>query len=242
MHLGQITHHLKRLGQHELGMVLSTLALAFGIWVFAEVLDEVQEGETESFDRVVLVSLREAQDLENPIGPPWLEEAGRDLSALGGFVVLTMVTTATVGYLALIRKPRAALFVLTSVVGALLLSSTLKSVIARPRPDLVPHHSFVVSMSFPSGHAMLSSAVYLTLGALLARFHASLVLKAYILLWALLLSALVGLSRIYVGVHWPTDVLGGWAAGSAWAALCWIAARMLQQRGEVEHSGGPPSR
>ena len=233
---------LREIGQHELGAVLSMLVLATGVWVFAEVLDEVQEGQTQGVDRMILLALREKADLGDPVGPPWLEEVGRDLSALGGFAVLGIVTTVVVGYLALLRKPRSALFVLTSVLGALGLSSLLKVLIARPRPDLVPHHSYVLTMSFPSGHAMLSSAVYLTLGALLARFHTSLLLRAYILLWALLLSALVGCSRVYVGVHWPTDVIAGWAAGSAWAALCWIAARMLQRRGDVEPSSGsvPP--
>lgn len=233
---------LREIGQHELGTVLSMSVLALGAWVFAEVLDEVQEGQTQGVDRMILLALREKADLNDPVGPRWLEEVGRDLTALGGFAVLGILTLVTVGYLSLLRKPRSALFVLTSVLGALGLSSLLKALIARPRPDLVPHHSYVLTMSFPSGHAMLSSAVYLTLGALLARFHTSFLLRAYILLWALLLSALVGCSRVYVGVHWPTDVIAGWAAGSAWAALCWIVARVLQRRGDVEPptSSGPP--
>jgi undecaprenyl-diphosphatase len=139
-----------------------------------------------------------------------------------------------VGHLLLARKPRAAAFVGASVTGALLLSLGLKHLFHRPRPDLVPHLSYVVSSSFPSGHSMLSAAVYLTLGALLARLQANFVLKAYVLLWALFLAFLIGVSRVYVGVHWPSDVLGGWAAGATWAALCWLLARRLQRRGEVE--------
>jgi len=223
------------IGRHELGSVLSLFVLALGAWAFAEVVDEVGEGETQGVDRALLLALRNGADLADPRGPPWLEEIGRDLSALGGVAILSLLSIAAVGYLLILRKPRAAAFVGSSVLGALLLSMALKGVFDRPRPDVVPHLSHALSSSFPSGHAMLSTAVYLTLGALLARLHSSLVLKAYVLLWALLLAFLVGVSRVYVGVHWPTDVLGGWAAGAAWAALCWIIARTLQRRGRLEH-------
>jgi len=110
----------------------------------------------------------------------------------------------------------------------------LKQLFDRPRPDLVPRLSYVMTSSFPSGHSMLSAAVYLTLGALLARFESNLLLKAHVLGWALLFTVLVGVSRVYMGVHWPTDVLAGWAAGAAWASLCWLVARLLQRRGRVE--------
>src|SRR4029079_7138266 len=112
--------------------------------------------------------------------------------------------------------------------------TALKHVFSRPRPDLVPHLSYVTSSSFPSGHSMLSAAVYLTLGGLLARCQSSLLLKAHVLAWASVLTFLVGVSRVFVGVHWPSDVLAGWAAGAAWAALCWLCARALQRRGQLD--------
>ena len=146
-----------------------------------------------------------------------------------------------IGHLLLAKKPRAAAFLGVSVASALALSLGLKRVFNRPRPDLVPHMTEVLTSSFPSGHSMLSAAVYLTLGALLARLQASVVLKAYVLLWALFLAFVIGVSRVYVGVHWPSDVLGGWAAGSSWAALCWLSARALQRRGEVESPSGDAS-
>jgi undecaprenyl-diphosphatase len=229
---------LRWVGNHELGSLLSVTALTAGTWVFIEVADEVREGDSQSIDRAILLSLREDGNLADPIGPHWLGEIGRDLTALGGVAVLTLVSVAVLGYLLLERKPRAAAFVAVAVAGALLLSTTLKGLFDRPRPDLVPHLSYVSTSSFPSGHSMLSAAVYLTLGALLARQEQSLALKAYFLIVALSLTLLVGLSRVYVGVHWPTDVVGGWAAGSAWAAGCWLLARWLQRRASLE-SGEP---
>jgi undecaprenyl-diphosphatase len=225
---------LSWVGRHELGSVLSLLVLALGTWSFVEVVDEVGEGEARGVDRALLLALRNPADGADPIGPTWLEEVGRDLTALGGSAVLVLVTLAVVGYLLLAHKPRAATFLSSSVLGALVLSVALKRLFDRPRPDVVPHLAHAFSPSFPSGHSMLSAAVYLTLGALLARLEARLVIKAYLLLWALLLAFLVGVSRVYVGVHWPTDVLAGWAAGAAWAALCWLVTRALQRRGRVE--------
>jgi undecaprenyl-diphosphatase len=100
----------------------------------------------------------------------------------------------------------------------------------------VPHGSYAYTASFPSGHSMMAAIVYLTLGALLARLHGPWV-KAYVLLMAGLLTFVVGVSRVYLGVHWPTDVLAGWTAGAVWAVLCWLAARKLQRTGQLEPSG-----
>jgi len=221
-------------GKHELGSLLAIGSISLGTWVFVEVADEVGEGATQGLDEKLLLALRTPGDVSDPLGPKWLEEVGRDLTALGGIAGLSLLTVGVVGHLLLARKPRAAAFVGASVTGALALSLGLKRVFDRPRPALVPHMSEVLTSSFPSGHSMLSAAVYLTLGALLARLQANLVLKAYVLLWALFLAFLIGVSRVYVGVHWPSDVLGGWAAGATWAALCWLLARRLQRRGEVE--------
>jgi undecaprenyl-diphosphatase len=217
--------------------LLSVTALAAGSLVFVEVADEISEGDSQHIDRTILLALRHEGNLADPIGPRWLGEMGRDFTALGGFAVLTLVSLAVLGYLLLLRKPRAAAFVAVAVGGSVALSTALKGWFHRPRPDLVPHLSYVSSSSFPSGHSMLSAAVYLTLGAMLARQQKSLALKAYFLLVAVSLTLLVGFSRVYVGVHWPTDVVGGWAAGSAWAAGCWLLARRLQRRASIEPAG-----
>jgi undecaprenyl-diphosphatase len=215
------------------GFLLSAVA----VLAFAGLAGEVLEGETLGFDRAVMLALRNPADSGDPIGPLWLEEVARDITGLGSHVILTGVTLAVAGYLALIRKRGAALLVLVSVGGGVLLSALLKIVFQRPRPDLVPHAVEVYTASFPSGHAMLSAVTYLTLGALIAQVEAGWRTRSYVLALAVLTTLLVGASRVYLGVHWPTDVLAGWCLGAAWALLCWLVALTLQRRGQVEKSG-----
>jgi undecaprenyl-diphosphatase len=221
--------------------VLAALALAAAaLWGFVELAGEVLEGETHAFDERILLALRSATDRSDPLGPGWLEELMRDVTGLGGTGVLTFITLAAAGFLALNRKTHAALFVVAAVGGGMLLSTLLKIGFDRPRPDLVPHGALVYTASFPSGHAMLSAVVYLTLGALLARVQARHLLKLYLLGLAILLTVAVGASRVYLGVHWPTDVVAGWAVGAAWALLCWATALWLQRRGRVEPADPDP--
>lgn len=220
--------------RREIATLLAVLVLSGIVWGFAELADEVVEGDTHAVDETILLALRNPADRTDPLGPGWVEELGRDFTALGGVGILAMMSLAVVGYLLIEGKRRAALLVVVAVAGGLLLSTLLKQGFDRPRPDLVPHGSIVYTASFPSGHSMLSAVVYLTLGALLARVHAGLAAKAYFLAVAAVLTFLVGTSRIYLGVHWPTDVLAGWAGGAAWAILCWTVALGLQRRGQVE--------
>jgi undecaprenyl-diphosphatase len=212
-------------------------AAAAGAWAFLEIADEVTEGESRELDRRVLLALRSTADPADPLGPRWLEEMARDLTALGGVGVLSLITAASVGYLLLSRKRHAAAFLLVAVGGGLLLSTLFKAGFDRARPDLVAHLAQVYTASFPSGHSMMSATVYLTLGALLARLHKEWAVRLFLLAAAVFVTLLVGLSRVYLGVHWPTDVLAGWSAGAAWAALCWLALLWFQRRGALE----PPS-
>lgn len=210
------------------------LVVAGGLFAFAKIAEEVVEGDTRAFDRAVLLALRNPADPSDPLGPRWLEEVARDVTALGSHVILGYVVLATMGFLALSRRRAGALFVGAAVGGGMLLSSILKIGFARPRPDLVPHAVEVYTASFPSGHAMLSAVVYLTLGALLMRVEPHRRTKLYVLSLGVLTTLLVGISRVYLGVHWPTDVLAGWCAGAGWALLCWLAMIWLQRRGKVE--------
>lgn len=225
---------LEWIGRHVAVVLTAHFLIIFAIWVFALLAYQVVAGSTLSFDNWALASLRRPNEPAKLVGPDWLPEVGRDLTALGGVAVLTLLTLAVAGFLCLRRMYSAMLLLLASTLGGLLVSTFLKSLFDRPRPDVVPHLSMVVTSSFPSGHSMLSATVYLTLGALLGRFFPVRRLQAYFLLIALLLTFLVGVSRIYMGVHYPTDVLAGWTAGFAWALLCWQIARWLQHRGKVE--------
>lgn len=225
--------------QIDIWILAAFLAIASLLAFFAILGSEVLEGETATFDRWVLLSLRHAGDPASPVGPAWLVRAMVDLTSLGGVAVLTLVTFLAAGFLLSSRKPALALFVLASVGGGALVGTVLKSLFMRPRPDLVPHLVQVGSASFPSGHAMNSAVVYLTLGALLARSMADWRIRMYLLLISMLLVVLIGFTRIYVGVHWPTDVLAGWAVGAAWAILCSVVAQALQRRSAVEPEDRP---
>ena len=215
-------------------VLVAVLLIVGGTWVFIELADEVREGDTQRFDDWAVRAMRRADDPSWPIGPHWLPEVGRDLTALGGVAVLSLTTAFVAGYLLIVRKYHAMWLVLAATLGGLLISTLLKHLIDRARPDLVPHLSHVYTSSFPSGHSMLSAVVYLTLGALLTRLASERRVKLYFLAAALLLTFLVGVSRVYMGVHYPTDVLAGWTAGLVWALLCWLVARYLQRRGAVE--------
>lgn len=211
-------------------MLIAAIIIAGGVWSFAELAEEMVEGDTNAFDRKLIVALRNPQDLSDPLGPKWVEELGRDFTALGGVGILTLLTLASAGFLVLDDKRNSAAFLLVAVAGGLLLSVALKSGFERPRPDLVPHESYVYTTSFPSGHAMMSTVTFLTLGALLAQSHRRRRIRAYLIFLAILIALAVGVSRVYLGVHWPTDVMAGWAVGGSWALLCWLIARWLQKQ------------
>ena len=217
----------------EVSVLLAVIIVAGGLWGFVELSELARDTHPHAFDTQILLAFRTPGDLDNPIGPRWLEEAMRDVTALGSTVVLTFVIVGTVGFLALTGSGAAAGFILLAVAGGQVLSSALKLGIERPRPDLVSHLAEVFTASFPSGHAMLSAVTYLTLGSLLARIAAGRAVKIYILFLSVLATFAVGVSRVYLGVHWPSDVLGGWCAGAAWAMLCWLAARW--RRGRADH-------
>ena len=203
--------------------------IVVALWAFAELADEVLEGATNDLDRDILLLLRAPGDIAEPRGAPWFQEIARDVTALGGVAVLTLATVASAGFFLIRRQSGAMIYLLATVGGGIVVSSIAKGFFDRPRPDLVPHGSIVSTASFPSGHSMMAAVAYLTLGVLIARVLADRRLKIYVLCLAMMVTVLVGVSRVYLGVHWPTDVLAGWLAGSGWAVACLLGARLVSR-------------
>jgi len=214
----------------EYATEISLVLLSLGLFGFFKLTEEVVEGDTRGFDQSVLLWFRNKADLSDPIGPQWLEVVVRDITALGGLVILGLLTIAACGYLWLTQRHKLALFVAVSIPAGSLLNTLLKEYFTRPRPDIVPHGTGAALSSFPSGHAMMSAIVFLTLGALLSLSTENTRIKIYILFWSVFLTVIVGISRVYLGVHWPTDIIAGWIAGGTWAVLCLLVGHWLLRR------------
>lgn len=221
----------------ELRSLIALSLIMSGLWFFAELADVVMEGGSRAFDRFLLLSLRSPGNPQDPIGAPWFEETVRDFTSFGSEGVVIFILLTAVGFLLLQRKRRSIMLLLASVLGGWTLSFLLKIAYDRPRPELVAPIADTMSPSFPSGHALLSATAYLTIGALLSRVQSGRALKIYLMLLAILLTLIVGLTRVYLGLHWPTDVLAGWTVGGVWALTCWLVADLLQRRGKMDRNG-----
>lgn len=182
------------------------------------------------FDRQILLAFRIPGDLGHPIGPEWLREAMIDFTALGGGPVLTSVVVIALGLLAVRRLWLTAGLVLAATLLGSILSAQAKLLFARPRPDLVDHLVEVRGLSFPSGHATNSAIIYLTLALIISQVVPGRRTRAYIIGVAVLLAGIIGISRVYLGVHWPSDVLAGWTIGSCWALAWWSLGAWLRGR------------
>jgi undecaprenyl-diphosphatase len=223
-----------RLERRELSWLIVGLGACVLLFVFVTLAGEVTDGDTQAFDTRILEALRDPADPVKPIGPAWLEGSMIDLTAIGGPTVLGLTVVIVAGFLVLQTRYRTALVVAITSFSAELLSNVMKHAFNRPRPSVVPHLREVFSSSFPSGHAMESAIVYLTLGAILMRAAESRITKIYIFATAVLLTALVGVSRVYLGVHYPTDVIGGWIIGFMWASICWLVAQRFEATAHIQ--------
>ncbi len=205
---------------------------------FGLLADEVLEGDTLGFDTAILMLFRDPAAPSVPLGPSWFAEATRDITALGSFSVLGLLVAAVTLHLLLTGAWRTGVLVLVSVIGGTIVSTALKAIFDRPRPDLTGAVD-VFTASFPSGHATISAVTYLTIGVLLAEREARWPPRVLYLGGAVLLTLAIGCSRVYLGVHYPTDVIAGWSLGTAWALICLIAAEILRSRGQAgpRHSG-----
>ena len=220
--------------REELRILLSAVAVLAMVWIFAALASEVREGETRQFDEWVLNALRQDGDKGQLKGPRWLTWGAQDITALGSPTVLGLTVLAVTGYLFLQGLYRNGLFIFVASTGGWVLNWILKEVFARARPDVVPHLREVMSSSFPSGHALTSAAIYLTLGTLLMRIAEGRLTKYYCIAIAMFVTFLVGVSRVFLGVHYPSDVVAGWLIGMSWALLCWAVERTLERRGGLK--------
>ncbi|WP_176500711.1 phosphatase PAP2 family protein [Sphingomonas sp. HMP9] len=156
-------------------------------------------------------------------GPSWLPNVAIDVTALGGGIVLTLVVVVVTGLLIVQRLWLTALATLAASITGGLIVDFVKAQVNRPRPDIVEHLVTVSNMSFPSGHSANSAIVYLTLAGLASQVTENRATRRYLLVVAILLVGAIGCSRVYLGVHWPSDVLAGWSFGTLWALAWWLA-------------------
>lgn len=225
-----------RSGRIEIAVLASIFLAVVGLWMFGWLAEEVVEGDTRHFDERFLIALRTPGNLAVPIGPHWTLQVARDLTAFGSAVGIGIVTAVVAGYLGLQRRFGLLAFVLASVLTGTLLSLILKELFNRPRPQVVPHLTDISSASFPSGHSMMSSIAYLTMAALLARVVPDVKTKLYFFVVAVVLTGLIGSSRLYLGVHFPSDVLAGWCIGCTWAIICSLTAHFLSRNTAVPYA------
>jgi undecaprenyl-diphosphatase len=225
----------------ELAVLVAGAVAAACLLAFVGVAHEVGErgGGPTSFDRWALEALRDPGDRALPRGPAWLRGLGRDLTALGSSGVLALAVVATGLGLAIARRWRSLAFVVGASASGLLASLLLKALFGRERPDEALHAVAVTSASFPSGHSMNAAVVWLTLGTFLARVVERRRLQVFVFAASVVVTLLVGVSRVYLGVHYPTDVAAGWCAGFVWALAWWGVAEWVgRRRPEAADEGG----
>jgi undecaprenyl-diphosphatase len=211
------------------------IAAALLVGVLVKLATEVQGGINHAFDKEIMLALRNPADLSDPIGPGWFEELMRDFTALGGNGFLTVLTALVLLVTMVEGRRREAMIFLGSVIAALVLGKLMKLGFDRPRPDLVPHHTQVYTSSFPSSHAGMAAAIYLSLAAMVVEWPARRAIRSMAIAVGILFTLVVGASRVYLGVHWPTDVIAGWSFGTACALICWLALVRLH------HGPTPPA-
>ena len=214
----------------EIGVASALLIVALGALGFVGIADEVVEGEAHALDLTVLQALRVNGQPDALVGPDWLHVAAVDITALGSVAVLTLLILAAFALLGSLKRWTEAWLLALGALSGVTVSQGLKAVFGRERPDEAYRVVEAVNTSFPSGHAKLSAVVFLTLGVLAARFAERRRVKVLAVSAALVVSLLVGASRVYLGVHWVSDVLAGWSVGAAWAMICWLVAYLIERR------------
>lgn len=228
------TARVIRVARNEIGTVAGLLIGSLGLALFAAVANGISEGDDQGFDWAVLQWTRPYIDQpDRPIGPWWLHEAAADITALGGISVLLVFALMAVGFLVMHGKKLSALLTLVGLAGGVTLSEGLKAIYDRPRPPEMYQAVETLNASFPSGHALLATVFYLSVGVMLTRAFPRNRVKAYALVWSVVLVLLIGLTRVYLGAHWASDVAAGWGIGAFWAMLLWLFAYAMERRQRV---------
>jgi len=225
-----------RMAQTEFVALSALLVVGLGVSIFAELADDMREADGQAFDQWVLSAMRPNADPSDAWGPWWLSTAANDLTALGGISVLSLFAAIAVIFLVIQKKRLSALLLVLGLLGGLLLSEGLKAMFERARPPEAFQAVETINASFPSGHALLSTVFYLSLAVMLARAFPRRRLKAYVIGVGILIAVLVGLTRIYLGAHWATDVFAGWSVGAAWAMALWLVSYAVERRQRVHHA------
>ncbi|MGI8911935.1 MAG: phosphatase PAP2 family protein [Rubrobacteraceae bacterium] len=204
-----------------------TLALSFFvIWAFAEITEEVIEGESRRFDRAVLLWIHANL-------PAWLDAPMRLVTALGYYSVVIPLLAVSVLLFYRWGWKLSATLLLVSTAGGTLLTTVLKAVFRRARPEVFDSGYTASFYSFPSGHATVAAGFYGALTLLIAyrlRGRA----RWAVAVSGVLLVLLIGFSRLYLGVHYPTDVLAGYLAAPLWVIsvgvvyATWVSIRGLR--------------
>lgn len=224
------------LARTEFAALSALLVIGLGVSIFADLAEDMREGDGQAFDQWVLSAMRPNADPSDAWGPWWLSTAANDLTALGGISVLTLFATIAVVFLVIQKKRLSALLLVFGLLGGVLLSEGLKAIFERARPPEAFQAVETINASFPSGHALLSTVFYLSLAVMLSRAFPRRRLKGYVIGVGVLIAVLVGLTRIYLGAHWATDVFAGWSVGAAWAMALWLVSYAVERRQTVRHA------
>jgi Membrane-associated phospholipid phosphatase len=223
------SHHTLALARDEIGAVVAVGLLSVLGLIIVAIVDRAGSAAGVDIDRTVLEALRVPGATHIPIGPLWMIEAGLDLTSLGGLAVLVLFALIAIGFLLIWQRRLSALILAGGLVGGVSLSEGLKALFHRARPPADYQLVETINASFPSGHALMATVFYLSVAVMLARAFPRQKVKTYVMSVAVVLVMIVGLTRIYLGAHWTTDVLGGWAVGAAWAVILWLVDLMLER-------------
>ena len=202
-------------------LVGATLALA-GTWLFGEIADKVLSGATQQFDDAVLTWL-------GTLHRPWLDTVALEVTSLGNGTVVFVIAGVAALFLWLTRHRYSSVLLLAASAGGIVVSLVLKGFFQRPRPQVIEWGTQVVTSSFPSGHATTSAVVYATVAYLAARLQRRRWTRVVTLVAATIFILAIALSRLYLGVHYPTDVAAGMVAGLAWAGFCMAVLEAVQR-------------